>query len=145
MGRVLAVVALAAAAVLAVAAVAVAHVERTAYWPDPKPDRSVLPPAGGKVPKARSLASALSKKPPGQTRVVCKKGSLDRAKRRIQDAQSHGYVIRPSQPRIRVSTDRAKRLVAINKALFKHCKYHQIQPALTASRNNDRVVIMPGL
>ena len=145
MGRLFAALAIAAAAVLAVAAVAAAHVERTAYWPDPRPDTAVTPPAGGKVPKPRSLASALDSKPPGTTRVVCRKGSLARARQRIQDAQKHGYVIRPSQPRIRVSKARAKTLVKLNTALFKRCKFHHIQPALTASRNNDRVVVMPGL
>jgi hypothetical protein len=145
MGRVLAGLAIAALGLLAAAAVAVAHVERTAYWPNPRPDTSVSPPAGGHVPKARSLASSLSKKPPGQTRVVCRKGSLDRAKQRIHDARAHGYVIRPSQPRIRISKQREKSLLQINRALFKRCKFHQIQPAITASRNNDRVVIMPGL
>ena len=25
------------------------------------------------------------------------------------------------------------------------CRFHEIQPAVTASHNNDRVVIMPGL
>ena len=46
---------------LGVAAPALAHVERTSYWPDPRPDTSVNPPAGGTVPKARSLASALDR------------------------------------------------------------------------------------
>ena len=34
---------------------ATAHIERASYWPNPKPDKSVSPPAGGKVPKARRL------------------------------------------------------------------------------------------
>jgi hypothetical protein len=38
-------------------ATAYGHVERSSYWPDPAPDRSVKPAAGGKVPKARSLAA----------------------------------------------------------------------------------------
>ncbi|MEA2482343.1 MAG: hypothetical protein QOC55_290, partial [Thermoleophilaceae bacterium] len=33
-------------ALLCVAAPAFAHVERTAYWPDPRPDTSVKPAAG---------------------------------------------------------------------------------------------------
>ena len=36
-------------------------------------------------------------------------------------------------------------LLAINEKLFTLCKYGEIQPAVTASHNNDRVVIMPGL
>ena len=37
---------------LALPALAFAHPERPSYWPDPAPDRSVSPPAGGKVPTA---------------------------------------------------------------------------------------------
>src|SRR5918911_1067387 len=62
------------AALLAVAAVSLAHVERTAYWPNPGPDTSSKPAAGGKVPTARSLASTLDAKPAGNTRVVCQTG-----------------------------------------------------------------------
>src|SRR5688572_25175648 len=50
---------------------AAAHVERPSYWPDPKPDTSVNPPAGGEVPEIRTLASALDASKPGETRVVC--------------------------------------------------------------------------
>ena len=137
-------VAIAIAVGLVAVAAAVAHVERTAYWPDPKPDRAVSPPAGGKVPKARSLASALRKAPPGKTRIVCKKNSPKRAKRDIAHAR-RGYTIRPSQPRLHISARRARKLRKLNRRLFAHCKFHSIQPALTATRNNDRVVIMPGL
>ena len=41
---------------LVVVSQASAHIERASYWPDPAPDTSVSPPAGGKVPKARSLS-----------------------------------------------------------------------------------------
>ena len=54
-----------------VATSASAHIERASYWPDPAPDTSVTPPAGGKVPTVRSLFTALQRKPPGATRVVC--------------------------------------------------------------------------
>ena len=47
-------------------AVAFAHLERPSYWPDPAPDTSVSPPAGGKVPKLRSLESAVSGRGAGQ-------------------------------------------------------------------------------
>jgi hypothetical protein len=134
---------LAAAALMACAAVALAHVERTAYWPDPKPDTAVKPAAGGKVPKARSLASALKAKPPGKTRVVCLKGSLKQLKADIRKARKSGVNYRPTETR-KFGAKKAKRLLKINKKLFKRCKYHQIQPAVTASKNNDRVVVMPG-
>ena len=44
---------------LLVPALASAHVERASYWPDPAPDCSVSPCAGGAVPTPRTLASAL--------------------------------------------------------------------------------------
>src|SRR4051812_44978798 len=62
------------------AASALAHVERTSYWPNPKPDTSVTPAAGGAVPKARSLSSAARKKQPRGTKVlvVCHNNSMKR-------------------------------------------------------------------
>ena len=36
------------------------------------------------------------------------------------------------------------RLVRTNKALAEDCGYHAVQPAVSDSGNNDRVVIMPG-
>ena len=56
--------------------VAVGHVERSSYWPNPAPDRSVTPAAGGKVPKARGLASALNRRARGDTYVVCQSNSV---------------------------------------------------------------------
>jgi hypothetical protein len=131
-------------ALLCVPAAALAHVERPAYWPNPAPDRSVKPPAGGGVPKARSLASALNAKLPGTTRVVCQKSSLKLLGQSIAKARKNGYAIRPSDVR-KLSAKQAKRLLAINTKLFKQCHWRQIQAAVTASRNNDRVVVMPGL
>ncbi|MEA2439048.1 MAG: hypothetical protein QOH76_472 [Thermoleophilaceae bacterium] len=143
-GRVAWAAALAAAAMVVFAAVAFAHVERTAYWPDPRPDTSVKPAAGGKVPVARSLASALQSKPAGRTRIVCRRSSLATAKRDIAAARKNGVTYRPTETR-KFSAKRAKALLALNKKLFKRCRYHAIQDAVTASRNNDRVVIMPGV
>jgi RNase P protein component len=68
--RLLGALALACACAL-VPSVASAHIERASYWPDPAPDASVSPPAGGAVPAARSLFTALDPAPPGDTRVVC--------------------------------------------------------------------------
>lgn len=121
-----------------------AHVERPSYWPDPKPDCSVSPCAGGKVPKARTLASALDRTARGDTRVVCKDDSLLRVERSIDRALEDGYWIRPTDRR-KLSTKKAARLLEINRKLFQRCTYRQIQPAVTASGNNDRVVVMPGL
>jgi hypothetical protein len=121
-----------------------AHVERPSYWPDPKPDCAVSPCAGGKVPSARSLTSALDDSQPGNTRVVCQSDSLNRAKAAIAKAQKYGYNIRPYDHRS-LSSDEAKTLLWANTKLFSRCKYHEINPAVAASRNNDRVVVMPGV
>src|SRR5688500_15330592 len=56
---------------LALPALSLAHVERPSYWPDPRPDRSITPAAGGEVPKPRSLGSAVTGRGPGQVNVVC--------------------------------------------------------------------------
>jgi Right handed beta helix region len=129
---------------LLLAAGASAHIERASYWPDPAPDRSVSPPAGGRVPEIRPLGTALIRGLPGQTRVVCQRGSLPRLVHSVIAARRHGYNIRPFDHR-RLSRFEAARLIAINVALWRHCGYHEIQPAVTASGNNDRVVVMPGI
>src|SRR3954449_6759491 len=130
--------------VLGAAAPAIAHVERTSYWPDPRPDTSVNPPAGGDVPHARSLASALDRRARGDTRVVCLPGSLSAAKREITDASINGYRLRPTAPVHRITRKEVMTLLSINRRLYKLCRYHEIQPAATATRNNDRIVVMPG-
>jgi hypothetical protein len=121
-----------------------AHIERASYWPSPAPDRSVTPPAGGVVPKARSLASGLKASAIGETRVVCKANSLALLRASIKRARAHGFDIRPHDHR-ELSAKRATRLLRLNRAFAGRCRFHEIQPAVTASGNNDRVVIMPGL
>jgi hypothetical protein len=134
----------AACALLVCATVALAHVERTSYWPNPNPDTSSKPAAGGKVPTARSLASTLSAKPAGKTRVVCETSSLAQAKSDIKAARKNGVNYRPTEVR-KFSATQASKLLAINKTLFKRCKFRSVQKAVTASHNNDVVVIMPGV
>ncbi|MDX6375510.1 MAG: hypothetical protein QOD98_4498 [Nocardioidaceae bacterium] len=129
---------------LAVPQAASAHVERPSYWPDPKADCTVKPCAGGKVPKARSLHSALDNSRRGRTRVVCKPGSLHRLRASVRHARKYGYDLRPTDHRP-LTASRAHSLLRINKRLFHRCAYHSIQRALTASHNNDRVVVMPGV
>jgi len=121
-----------------------AHVERPSYWPDPKADCTIAPCAGGAVPTMRTLASALDASKPGDTRVVCKSDSLAKVKASIANAKEDGYNIRPTDHRS-LSDAEAKALLVINTQLFAKCKYSEIQPAVTASGNNDRVVVMPGL
>ena len=136
--------ALALGAVLVAPQAAQAHVERPSYWPDPNPDCAVSPCAGGEIPTARSLASALDQSLPGDTRVVCKPNSMDLLNDSIADALAHGYDVRPTDHRTLTSTE-ARNLRAINQQLFARCRYREIQPAVTDSHNNDRVVVMPGL
>jgi hypothetical protein len=119
-----------------------AHVERSSYWPDPAPDCSIKPCTGGKVPQARSLASALDAA--ADTRVVCKPDSLQRLEASIAAARRSGYDVRPTDHR-RLTARQGDDLLALNRALFARCSYREIQPAVTASGNNGRVVIMPGL
>jgi hypothetical protein len=129
---------------LAAPAVASAHIERPSYWPNPAPDNAVNPPAGGKVPKIRTLASALNDSKPGKTLVVCKNDSLARLERSIAKARKNGYFIRPTDHRS-LSAAKAEALLGMNKRFAKRCAYDEIQPAATAARNNDRIVIMPGI
>ena len=121
-----------------------AHVERPSYWPDPKPDCSISPCAGGEVPDAKTLASALDEGAVGDTRVVCKADSLERVQESIDKARTDGYFIRPTDHRDFTEAE-ATELLEINEGLFELCDYDEIQPAVNDSGNNDRVVVMPGL
>ena len=135
-------------AILALPAMAAAHLERPSYWPDPAADTSVTPPAGGKVPKARSLASAITGAGPGRVRVVCQgengARSLRLANRSIRNARTRGFRLRPSLPLRKISAKRARVLRRINAKLARRCNFQSVQAAIHASGNNDRVVIMPG-
>jgi hypothetical protein len=182
---------------------AMAHIERASYWPDPAPDTSVHPPAGGAVPAVRPLGTALDAGQPGTTRVVCKGTAipepklrdLDKLRKRrkaarakgddgralhltqvikksrksnaakqaawekavkgnpsmqaldagLADAVAHGYELRPSQPRIQVTQQEADKIHQQNARLLARCQYDSIQAAVTASHNNDRVEVMPGV
>ena len=129
--------------------VASAHLERPSYWPDPAPDASVTPPAGGGVPTARTLASAVTGAGPGEVRVVCQgedgRASLRRARRSIRRARTTGFKLRPSQPTIRYSARQARRMERLNRRLAALCRYQSVQQAVNDSGNNDRIVIMPGV
>ena len=138
----------AAAALLALPAMALAHLERPSYWPDPRPDHSVKPAAGGKVPTPRSLASAVTGKGPGKVNVVCQgnhaRKSMHRLTKSIHKARVNGYKYRPSEAKRHLSTKKAGKLMRINRGLAEQCRFHTIQKAIFASHNNGRVVVMPG-
>ena len=142
-GRPLALGALALGAI-ALPTVASAHLERPSYWPDPTIDQAGGEPAGGEVPKARSLASAVTGRGPGQVRVVCKGSSLSLAQKSIAKAHGKGFRLRPSQPKKKLSDAQARNLFDINEALAEMCSFGSIQKAIDKSGNNDRIVIMPG-
>ena len=135
-------------AALALPSLALAHLERASYWPDPRPDTAVHPAAGGEVPKARSLASAVTGKGPGNVRVVCRGRragpSLKALSRSVHSARKRGFRLRPSQEKTFYKKTDAKRITKINRGLAKQCRYHTIQRAINDSGNNDRVVVMPG-
>ncbi|HEU4977867.1 MAG TPA: right-handed parallel beta-helix repeat-containing protein [Solirubrobacteraceae bacterium] len=134
----------AAAVMVVMAAPAGAHIERAAYWPDPAPDCSITPCAGGAVPKIRTLASALDASLPGTTRVVCQPDSMKLLRADIGHARRYGYFIRPTDHRS-LSKRIARHLLRMNERFFAMCNYHEIQPAVTDSHNDDRVVVMPGV
>ena len=133
---------------LALPALALAHLERPSYWPNPAPDTSVSPPAGGEVPEARSLGSAVKGKGPGDVRVVCKGNegakSLALLRKSLKTMTTKGLRTRPSKPMKVLTEKRAKKTMGQNKRLAKQCSYTEVQPAVFDSGNNDRVVIMPG-
>jgi hypothetical protein len=161
-GTLIVAIAVTAAAVL-IPALAFAHIERASYWPDPGPDNAVKPAAGGSVPAVRKLFSALDKKNPGKTRVVCPKvpskklrkhGSFKKLShnktiraldKSIKKARKSGYKLRESQPAIKLKKKKAKKLRNFNVKLLRQCRYSSIQDAVTAAHNNDRIEIMPGL
>ena len=92
---------------LALPALAFAHLERPSYWPDPAPDTSVTPAAGGKVPEARARSRPRSPaQGPGEVRVVCQgkrgKDSLDALRESLRRARDEGFRLRPSQSKIDV-------------------------------------------
>ena len=114
-------------ALLIVPALSWGHVERASYWPDPAPDCSVKPCAGGTVPKARTLGSALQTHRRSVTRVVCQSDSLERLQQSIKEAQTVGYVLRPTQPRKKIGLRSGSTLLERNEALFAKCAYSSIQ------------------
>ncbi len=133
------------ALVVVLPTVAQAHVERPSYWPDPAPDCSISPCAGGTVPTARSLASALDDSRPGTTRVVCQAGLPRPAPQLGHPCSRRGLLHPADRPPRPERRRRPTTLLSTNKALFSRCRFHSIQTAVNASGNNDRVVVMPGL
>jgi hypothetical protein len=78
-------------------------------------------------------------------RKLRKNPSFKRFAAGLKAARANGYELRPSEPRVAVSKKEAKRLKKFNMRLLRNCGFNSIQDAVTASGNNDRVVIMPGI
>jgi hypothetical protein len=92
-----------------------AHAERPSYYPSFNVQEKKFGPALGEVPKYRSK---------GPSRVVCKSDSRTRVRRIFR-----------ANPRLL-----RKRL-----AMLRRCRYHEIQAAVDAARNGDRILLMPGV
>jgi len=63
----------------------------------------------------------------------------------IAAAGANGYKLRPDGTTITLQPGEGKALLSKNLRLLAACKYTSIQDAVTASGNNDRVEVMPGL
>ena len=156
--------AIAAVAVL-LPALAFAHIERASYWPDPAPDTSVKPAAGGSVPAVRKHLQRARQEEAGQDASRLRR---QMPSKKLQQARHHQAALEeqvdqgPEQgPEAGAEEGlQAPRVAAgdqdqeeegqeaprdFNIKLLRQCKYKSIQDAVTASHNNDRVEIMPGL
>jgi hypothetical protein len=80
-----------------------------------------------------------------QALAAYQNSSMGRLDADIANARANGVSYRPSQPAINFSQQDADQLRAINVQLNSMCQYSSIQAAVTASGNNDRVVVMPGV
>src|SRR5215213_349572 len=132
---------------LLIPALALAHLERSFFWDTATAEKVDGKNAGGAVPKAQSLASALKAKGKSELHVVCqgKKGkkSLGLLADSIKDAKK-GWQLRPSLPAKKLSGKKAKKLTQTNKKLAKKCEFKSVQDAVNAADNSDRIVVMPG-
>ncbi|MGH2923695.1 MAG: hypothetical protein ACRDKH_06685, partial [Solirubrobacterales bacterium] len=71
--------------------------------------------------------------------------SMNRLGAALAEAVTAGYLLRPSEPRVKISGAEAEALYDFNAQLLGQCAYDEIQPAVNDSGNNDRVVVMPGV
>jgi len=78
-------------------------------------------------------------------RAVAAHPSIARLRASLADARTTGYRDRPSQPPRVLDAVEAERLLAFNERLLAACAFQEIQPAVTASGNNDSAVVMPGV
>jgi hypothetical protein len=93
----------------------------------------------------RSLKRKLRKAQRKYKKALVKNTSYRALKSSVRNGSTTGYKLRPSEAPRRISKKEGNKLLRFNQKLLQACKYREIQPAVTASRNNDRVLIMPGL
>lgn len=100
--------------------------------------------ADASASKIRRLKRKLRKAKRSYARKVRANTSIKALRRSIKKARAEGYTIRPTDRRS-LSRKQARRLLKFNARLLKRCKFNEIQPAVDAAKNNDRVVVMPGV
>jgi Right handed beta helix region len=99
---------------VALSTTAPAHFERPGHFPDPAADTSVAPAAGGEVPRYRRR---------GRELVVCKRGSLRRAR----------------------NLGATRKQMRRNRRLVRRCRFRNIQSAVSVARNGARIFVLPGV
>jgi hypothetical protein len=95
--------------------------------------------------KRRSLKRKLRKANRKYKKALVKNSSYRALKSSVHNAHRSGYKLRPSESARVISTKEGNELLRFNQKLLQACKFNEIQPAVTASGNNDRVVVMPGV
>jgi hypothetical protein len=114
-------------------ALAFGHIERASYWPDPAPDTSVKPAAGGSVPAVRKIFSALdkSKGKKGKKSAKGKKGSTA-GKTRVVCAGVPSKKVRKHGTKKQLSKN--KSIKALNKDIKAARAGWQLRPSQPATK-----------
>jgi hypothetical protein len=93
----------------------------------------------------RSLKRKLRAGRRSYKKALVKNASYRALKSAVRNDSTRGYKLRPSEATRHIGKSEGRKLLRFNQKLLQACRYNEIQPAVTASHNNDRVVIMPGL
>ncbi len=108
---------------VAVPTVASAHLERPSYWPDPTVDQAGGEPTGGKVPEGPLARLRRHRQGPGQrARRLSRATPSTSPRTRSRARRSNGFRLRPSQPKKKLSDNKADKLLKINKDLAEHVR-----------------------
>jgi hypothetical protein len=104
----------------------------------------------GKVPK-KPKKGASEKKLRKYNKAVMKNKSMKRLNKTLKKAvfnknkKKRGYVLRPSEPKVKVKQKYGEKLRKFNAKLLQKCKFDSVQDAVDKAGNNDRVIVMPGV